>query len=92
MGAGEEVSFKETFYVSHGNPAMLADEAFIARNFLLGWKKNVFPIKPQSILVVSAHWETDVPSASAGEHPDVIYDFSDVPDCMFQVYCSLFLS
>lgn len=85
MGVGKEVSFKETFYVSHGNPAMLADVSFIARNFLLGWKKNVFPIKPKSILVVSAHWETDVPSVSAGEHPDVIYDFSDVPDCMFQM-------
>ncbi len=37
-------------------------------------------IKPSAILVISAHWETDLPTVTSGSTPELIYDYSGFPD------------
>lgn len=35
--------------------------------------------RPSAILVISAHWETRVPTLTGGAHPPLIYDYSGFP-------------
>ena len=36
--------------------------------------------KPNAILVVSAHWETKIPTVTASSNPELIYDYGGFPD------------
>lgn len=79
-------AIKETFYISHGSPTLSVDDTLPARGFLKSFTKNVFSQRPSSILVISAHWDTDVPSVNVVDGPlDTIYDFYGFPDNMYQV-------
>ncbi len=35
--------------------------------------------KPKAILIISAHWEAGIATASSADNPDVIYDYSGFP-------------
>nr|BCD59217.1 DOPA 4,5-dioxygenase [Bougainvillea peruviana] len=83
--AGEEEMIKETFYISHGTPMMTINKSVPARSFLETWKNKVYSKKPKSILVISAHWETQVPVVNAITHSDLIYDFYGFPAPMYQL-------
>lgn len=37
------------------------------------------PEKPQALLVISGHWEEDVPTVGATKSPELIYDYSGFP-------------
>ncbi|PRQ23234.1 putative stizolobate synthase [Rosa chinensis] len=76
----------DTFYISHGSPTLSIDETIPAGQFLRSWKQNGFPQKPNSILVISGHWETSVPTVNsiAGPH-DTIYDFYGFPKPMYKL-------
>jgi len=37
------------------------------------------PSRPRAILVVSAHWETEVPTVTANAAPPLIYDYTNFP-------------
>jgi aromatic ring-opening dioxygenase catalytic subunit (LigB family) len=37
------------------------------------------PETPRALLVISGHWEEDVPTASAAQSPELIYDYSGFP-------------
>nr|QED21487.1 DODAa1 [Kewa caespitosa]QED21495.1 DODAa1 [Kewa caespitosa] len=82
---GAEDMLRETFFISHGNPIMLVDESMPARHFYEGWKEKVLSKRPKSILVVSSHWCTSVPTVTAGDHPDIMHDFVDCPASMYQL-------
>lgn len=76
----------DTFYISHGSPTLSIDETVPARHFLQSWKQNGFPQKPDSILVVSGHWETSVPTVnSIAAQNDTIYDFYGFPKSMYRL-------
>nr|QED20604.1 4,5-dioxygenase-like protein [Fenestraria rhopalophylla subsp. aurantiaca] len=75
----------ETFYISHGTPRMSIDETIPARRFLEDWKEKVYSKRPRSILVITAHWETVVPTVNAIDHSDLIYDFRGFPARMYQL-------
>lgn len=36
--------------------------------------------RPKAIIVISAHWETSVPTVTAGAYPAMVYDYSGFPD------------
>ena len=36
---------------------------------------SLLPEKPDAILIATAHWETDQPTFTGGEHPHLIYDY-----------------
>ncbi|XP_024018575.1 extradiol ring-cleavage dioxygenase-like [Morus notabilis] len=79
---------KETFFISHGAPTLSIDDSLPARHFLQSWKQKVFPHTPKSILIISSHWETHVPTVnviSPSKVNDTIYDFSGFPKPMYQL-------
>lgn len=75
---------KNTFFISHGSPTLSIDESLPARRFLQSWK-NLFPEKPKSILVISGHWETSVPTVNAVNRNDTIHDFYGFPAEMYKL-------
>ncbi|XP_047179455.1 4,5-DOPA dioxygenase extradiol-like [Vigna umbellata] len=74
----------ETFYVSHGSPALAVDDSIPARKFFSSWKER-FPTPPSAILVVSAHWDTRVPTVNVVDRNDTIYDFYGFPESMYKL-------
>ncbi len=65
-----------TLFVSHGSPmhALHAGRAGAAWAALAGRLP-----RPRAALMVSAHWETQLPMVTAGEHPETIHDFGGFP-------------
>ncbi len=41
--------------------------------------------EPDAVLVVSAHWEMDIPVITSGENPHLIYDYSGFPDHAYEI-------
>ncbi|GMG99875.1 hypothetical protein Nepgr_001715 [Nepenthes gracilis] len=78
-------SIKEVFYISHGSPTLSIDESLPARHFLKSWREKIFSPKPRAILVISGHWETDVPTVNAVDRCETIYDFYNFPKPMYQL-------
>lgn len=37
-------------------------------------------LKPSAILIISAHWETDIPTVTSGKSPELIYDYYGFPE------------
>ncbi|GAU28463.1 hypothetical protein TSUD_294660 [Trifolium subterraneum] len=80
------LKLKDTFYISHGSPTLSIDESFVARKFLQSWKKDVYEEKPKSILVISGHWDTTVPTVNVIQTTnDTICDFNGFPKPMYQL-------
>ncbi len=62
----------KSLFVSHGAPNLVLHDTE-ARNFLRDY--GLGGETPRAILVVSAHFTHAGPALSAGEHPEMIYDF-----------------
>ncbi len=67
-------------FVSHGAPTLALDE-LPARDFLrnLGTQLE----RPRAIVVISAHWETDEITLSAGAQPATVHDFFGFPAALY---------
>ncbi|KAM1153082.1 hypothetical protein FF1_035577 [Malus domestica] len=80
------MAVKDTFYLSLGSPTLSIDDAIPARKLPQSWNQTVYPHKPTSILIISAHRETAVPTVNSisGRH-DTIYDFYGFPKSMYQL-------
>lgn len=77
---------KETYFISHGSPMLSVDDGIPARHFLKSFRQSLLADKPQSILMVSAHWETTVPAVNTVAGPsDTIYDFYNFPKPLYQL-------
>lgn len=69
-------------FVGHGNPMnAIVDGAYRRTWQAMG---NSLP-RPQAILCISAHWETDGCYASGAGSPATIHDFSGFPQALFDV-------
>ncbi|KAF3444200.1 hypothetical protein FNV43_RR13890 [Rhamnella rubrinervis] len=66
---------------------MATNESLPARHFLKSWKEKVFPhVTPKSILIISGHWDTSVPSVNViSDRNDTIYDFHGFPEPLYQI-------
>ncbi|XP_027359126.1 extradiol ring-cleavage dioxygenase-like isoform X2 [Abrus precatorius] len=72
---------KETFYISHGSPTLAIDDSVPAWKFLSSWKE-LFPPRPSSILIISGHWDTHVPTVNVVDQNHIIEDFYGFPQAM----------
>ena len=69
-------------FVSHGAPTLPIEPGETGA----AWRKlgEQLP-KPSAILLISAHWETRVPSISRAIQPETIHDFSGFPAELYEL-------
>jgi 4,5-DOPA dioxygenase extradiol len=72
-----------TIFLSHGAPTLPIEDVPASR-FLrdLGAQTR----RPRAILMVSAHWETEVPTVNAVEINDTIHDFRGFPPELYRLH------
>lgn len=72
-----------SLFVSHGAPSLLLTEA-PAKHFLASLPA-LLPEQPRAVLVVSAHWETQVPTVSGAAVLETIHDFGGFPRALYDM-------
>ena len=71
------------YFVSHGAPVLALDSADPTHAFLRNLVKTIG--KPKAVLVISAHWEADLPCVSRVAHPQTIHDFYGFPERLYRL-------
>lgn len=71
-----------TLFISHGSPMTVLQDT-PARHFLVGLG-GLAP-RPKAILVISAHWETNMPNVSDPPANETIYDFFGFPKALYDL-------
>lgn len=76
----------DVLFISHGGGPLplLGDEQH--REMVSCLKSIAASIrKPSAIVVVSAHWEENIPVVTAGERPALIYDYYGFPEASYSI-------
>lgn len=71
-----------TLFISHGAPNLILQD-IPARKFLADYSASL--PRPEALLVVSAHYESDTPAVTASEHPPTIHDFRGFEPEMYEM-------
>ncbi|WP_145108242.1 DODA-type extradiol aromatic ring-opening family dioxygenase [Gimesia panareensis] len=76
----------QALFLSHGGGPMplLGDPGHREMVACLQQIASQIP-RPAAILMVSAHWEENLPTITAGEHPSLIYDYYGFPEESYQI-------
>jgi 4,5-DOPA dioxygenase extradiol len=76
------MSLLPTIFISHGAPDLALNPS-PARDFLAQLSQQLQ--KPEAILVISAHWNTEFPQVSAATQPETIHDFGGFPSALYRL-------
>jgi len=69
-------------FLSHGSPLHALDAGAAGEV----WAQLAQSISaPTAVLMVTAHWETNLPMLSGNERPAMIYDFGGFPDALYHI-------
>lgn len=71
-----------TLFLSHGAPTLATDDS-PTRRFLTALGPGL--PRPDAIIVISAHWETDAPTVSTATAPETIHDFGGFPQALYDL-------
>lgn len=74
-----------TLFLSHGSP-MHAINAGKAGDVWAALAKGL--PRPKAVLMVTAHWESNLPMLSGNAKPSMIYDFGGFPDELYKIVYS----
>ena len=69
-------------FVSHGAPTLSLEPGDTGA----AWRKlgEQLP-RPTAILIISAHWESHIPTISRAVHPETIHDFNGFPEQLYSL-------
>jgi|TARA_B110000211_G_scaffold221666_1_gene269555 4,5-DOPA dioxygenase extradiol len=86
MGLNDMSGNNTIMFISHGGGPMplLEDKNHTQMIDTLKRMKNKIA-KPSAILVISAHWETQVATITSGAAPPLIYDYNGFPKETYQI-------
>src|SRR6056297_2057226 len=76
----------QVIYFSHGGGPLpiLGDSSHEQMNeFMRNLPKKIN--RPDTIVVISAHWEEDVVTIQSGNNPDIKYDYYGFPDAAYDI-------
>jgi len=71
-----------TFFISHGAPTFPLEREQPVHGFMGGLLRG---LSPRAILMISAHWEAAVPTATAASPLRTIHDFSGFPPELYDL-------
>jgi aromatic ring-opening dioxygenase catalytic subunit (LigB family) len=81
-----------TLFIPHGaGPCFFMDWTMGPKDSwdkLASWLRGIdgsLPEPPQALLVVSAHWETPVPTVITSSHPPLLFDYSNFPPHTYEL-------
>ena len=69
-------------FLSHGAPTLPLEPGETG----MSWQRLGAQLpKPSTILMISAHWETSIPTVSRVAQPETIHDFSCFPEALYKL-------
>ena len=69
-------------FLSHGAPTLPLEPGETG----MAWQRLGAQLpRPSAILVISAHWETSIPTVSRAVQPETIHDFSGFPEALYNL-------